>query len=371
MKPGAGPVVVLVGVLLGAGALAWVLYEAGKSPVEPTLPPVADPVDPKAPARRVPTPPPPVVEPEADPNRTRPGPVPSDALPRWPVEGHPDLKLRNWKDVAEAYMDMLVQHREVAEKGMPPPSPDDAARTQLMQTRAKRMMERLFNRPFDLPEGDKVTAIDHPAFAVNLAAAVLDRAKMPLTEAQARRLQELGVERGPFVDKADAAIDDANDTTYLLARFAARAHVIEGFYSELYSTLTPAQGEALSPEALRNRIQLDLASPAASWMRVCRPMHFSDQNQLVELITNGLANQFKLLDRQDELRKIVEAWAKSDTFDAADLLDRKGFLKASHVAAAVPRMIDLLRRIVDGMQLDEEMANSAKVVPIAFVPLRL
>lgn len=367
MKPGAGPVVVLVGVLVAAGFLGWVLYEAGKPPVEPA--PVVEPEDARAPARRVPTPPPPEVELEVHPLAKHQAPVPPDAGPRWQFEGHPDLKLRNWKNIAAAYQDMLLLHVETSEKGMP--KPDDAARMQVMQQRGERMMNSLFNRPYGLAEDDKVTPIDHPGFAVNLVAAVLDRAKMPLTDAQAARLHDLAAERGPLVDKADAAIDDPNETGFRLDRMAARARVVEGFYAELYSTLTPAQGEVMSPDAVRNRIRLDLASPAVSWMNTGRLMLFSDESQLVDIITGGLANQFQVLDRTAELKLIVEAWVKADTFAAADLLDRKGFLKTTHVSAAVPRMTDLLRRIVDGMKLDEEMAKSARDVRIAFVPLRI
>ncbi len=366
-----GPVAVLVGVLVGAGGLALLLYEAGKLPDVPAPAPAEDPQDTKTAARRVKTPPPPPlpdieIHPAAKPR----APVPSDALPRYRFEQYPDLQLRNWKEVGAAFMETLVQHREMAEKGMPTPDPEDAARVEAMRPRAERMMSALFSRPAGLAEGRNVTPIDHPAFAVNLAAAVLEHSKMPLTEAQGKRLSDLAVERSPFVDKADAAIRDENDPAWMLDRIAARARVIEGFYAELYSALTPAQGEALSPELLRNRTRLDLASPAASWMPVARPMFFANDDQLVGLISHGLANDFKVLDREAELRAIVEAWTRSDTFPAADLIDRRGFLRTSHVAAAAVRMTDLLNRIVDGMKLGEEAANFARLVSIAYVPLR-
>lgn len=365
-----GPVAVLLGVLAGAGGLAFLLYEAGKSGDAPA--PVEEPKDRRAPARRVPTPPPaPLPDPEIHPaGKPRP-PIPSDALPRYEFEGHPDLKLRNWKDVADAFREMLLQHLDSAERGMPTPDPQDAARMESMRKRAERMMKELFNRPFGLAEGLEVTQVDHPAFAANLAAAVLDRAKMPLTEAQDRRLRDLATERGPLVDEADAVIRDEADATPMLDRIAARARVVEGFYAELYSMLTPAQGEALSPELIRNRIRLDLASPAATWMPLCRPMFVTDDAQFVGLVAHGLANDFKVLDREAELKAIVEAWVKTDAIPAADLLDRRGFIRSSVVAAAVRRMTELLRLIVEGMKLDEEAAKFARLVRIAYVPLRV
>lgn len=369
MRQGAtGAVAMFAGVLVVTGGIGWLLYQAG---------------DDAAPASAPPTPPKPshvdrnrLVPPQPDPSdaggpippNMRAKPVPPDAAPRIPMPDHDDLKMRNWKDIAAAVDDMRSVSREMMEKGAP--RPDDSERLDAIQRRMQHFMSAVVMRPNGLDVTRQPTQAQHPAFAVNLVASVLERASLPLTDAQTHRLADLAKERGPPCDAADDELKKDDPSQWMLRRYAARAALADGFYAEMFAVLTPAQTEAVSPADLRGRLKLDVVSSAGSWGRIARPLIFSNEKQLIESLTIGLANQFGVVDRIGEVRPIVEAWVHEGGFDAADLLDSKGFTRVAHVPAAVPRTIDLLTRVLDGLKLPPEAVEVAHATILAYVPLR-
>jgi hypothetical protein len=369
MKQGAGPAVGLFAVVLAVtGGLGWLLYEAGGGDAEPAPPGAASAKPPHKDRSRADPPPAPEDGGNAIPPHLRVKPVPPEGAPRIPIPGHDDLKFRNWKDVAAAIDDMRSVSREMLEKG--PPRPDDAARMEAMQHRTQHFMTAVVLRPEGLEMSMPVTSPQHPAFAVNMVASLLEHASLPLTEAQTQRLADLAKERGPAIEAADAEMKKEDPATWYISRVAAYATRSDEFYAELYAVLTPAQAEVVSPADLRGRQKLDLLSSGGPWGRIARPLLFSDEQKLVEQMTAGMAGLFKVPERTDEIRPIVAAWVHDGGFAAADALDAKGFLRTSYVAPAVPRTIDLLTRILDGLQLPAEAAETAHGVNTVFIPLR-
>src|SRR5262249_3789719 len=156
-----------------------------------------------------------------------------------------------------------------------------------------------------------VTPLDHPTFSVNLIAAALDREKLPLTDAQSRRLVELAKARGPLYDEAAAAAEQPAEGAWVLEVASAPAGVLESLCGEVNATLTPAQTAALVPDLLRNRLRTDFLSASGAWGRVAQQTPFGSEAELTDKISNGLAHQFGLLDRKEELHAIVEAWVKT------------------------------------------------------------
>lgn len=368
MSSGTGSAVaVFAGVLVATGALAFLLYQAGEGDGATA----ADDPSSLAPARRVPAreriapeeaPPLPL---EPPPHLQKPRDLDAGSKARYVIEGHEDVALRDWKDVVAAYRGMRDVFRCVAEKGVPVPSED----LELLRDRSEKLDKAALRPPPGSKEGQAITVMDHPAFAANLVAAVLEREHLPLSEAQARRLGDLARERSVVVDRANEAAEK-DDGSYLLERLAARARAYEGFYAELYSMLTPAQAEAFSPAEFRHRLLSDLASPAVAWRRMSRPLFVEDELDVLERLTVTFASQFQLEGRREELRAIIETWVKADSIPAADAYDSRGLLRCSLVSAAVARMQDLLRRIVEGMKLEGDMAENARLTPEAFVLLR-
>jgi hypothetical protein len=370
MKQGAGSAVALFAIVLAVtGGLGWLLYSVGDD-AEPPPPGPAASAKPhhNDRVRHEPPAPDPADEGGPVPPHLRAKPIPPEGAPRIPIAGHDDLKLRDWKDVAAALDDMRAVSREMMEKG--PPKPDDAARHEAMQRRLQHFMGAVVEPPRGIDPAKGFTPPQHPAFAVNLIASVLERASLPLTDAQMHRLADLATERGPQADAAEAEMKKEDAGEWFLRRVAARATLADEFYSEAYAVLTPAQAEVVAPSDLRGRLKLDFVSSAGAWGRIARPLLFSDEKKLVELLTAGLVSQFSVPERADEVRPIVEAWVHEGSFDAADALDVKGFTRLSHVPPAVPRTIDLFTRVLDVLKLPDEAVAIARANNQAYIPLR-
>lgn len=362
-----GVAVVFAGVLVVVGGLALLLYEAGDSPSDAASGPAPDK---PGPARRVHA----AEEPQQDDTpapmdpRAVAKPVPKEGRLRFEFEGHPDLALRDWSEVAASFREMTDLFVGMSEQG--PPKPEDQAQMEHVRKVSQRFQRAAFERPAGSQGMGKITLIEHPAYAVNLIAATLDRAKLPLTDAQARRLVDLAKERGPRYDEAAAAAETPDPALWTLELASAPAGVLESFYGEVQGTLTPAQSAALVPDVLKNRLRTDFLSAGASWGRVAQQMPYGSQEEIVDKITTGLGNQYGLLERKEELRAIVEAWVKTAPEETADAMDRRGFVRTQVVARAVPRMVELLKRIVDVMKLPDEAAAEARQTPRAYVPMK-
>jgi hypothetical protein len=357
------------GVLALAGGLGWLLYEVGGETTQdsPGGAPVAP--DRKGPARRVHSVPEELPQPAPDPNHSEVArPIPKGGRARFEFESCPDLALRDWSEAAAAVKAMTSMFVELVEKGVP--GGEDRDRIDRMSKAMERFQRAVYMRPAGSLGIGRATAPEHPAYAVNLIAATLDAEKLSLTEAQSRRLLELAKARGPLYEAAVAASEKPEPGAWSLELFAETARVIEGFWGEVNGTLNAAQSAALIPDVLRNRTRADFFSAASAWGRLAEPIPFAAEGELAGTITDSLAAQFGLAERKADLRKIVDVWVSSAPGDVPDDLDRKGFLRSRYVSAAVPRMVELLKQVTDGMQLPEEAAAGARQIQRAYVPLR-
>ena len=357
------------GVLAIAGGLGWLLYEVGGStaPEAPAGAPVAP--DKKGPARRVHSAPEELPQPADEPNHSDvPRDIPKQGRARFEFEDRPDLKLRDWSEVAAAIKAQSAMFVDLQEKGVP--RGEERERVDQMSKTMERFQKAVYMRPAGSLNMGRSTPAEHPAYMVNAIAAALDAERLPLTEAQSRRLYELAKARGPLYDAALAASEKPERGAWSLELYAEVARVLEGFHGEVNGTLTAAQSAALVPDLLRYRARADFYSAASAWGRLAEPIPFATEADLAAMLTDSLAQQFGLSERKADLRKIVDVWVGSISTDVPDELDRKGFLRSRYISAAVPRMVELLKQITETMQLSEEAAAGARQIQRAFVPLR-
>ena len=369
MKASPGGVAgVFFGVLALAGGLGWLLYETGgETEPEPENGPATAP-NRLGPARRVHTTEEPPGELPLGPHDQRKKPIPNEGRLRFEFEGHPDLALRDWSEVASAYKAMAAMFIEVMEKGVP--TPEEKDRRERMFKTTERFQQEAVARPPGSLNIPRNTPPEHPAYAVNLIAVTLEQASLPLTDAQSKRLVELAKARGPLFDAAREAGDTPDPAAWALERLAEPATVLDSFFGEVNGTLTQAQSAALLPEVLRNRTRADFFSAAPAWGPLAEPIPFTTDEDLAEAITSGLTSRFGLPDRRTEVRKVVGTWLATFSPDVPDALDRRGFIRTQFVSRAVPRMVDLLKQLVDQLELHDEAAAAARQWQRAYVPMR-
>lgn len=361
MKQGTGPMVaVFVGVLAVAGGLAWLLYSMGEVPPEDPAHPGAPPGRPHE-ARPVPV--------AGDPARARPPKPPAKGSgPRFELPGHEDDKRLDWKEIGAAFSALMKARREIVELGPGALTPDE--RRERMMKVMMRFQEAISGPP---PGQDEAAPpplrLDHPAFWSNVVAAILENEKLPLTDAQSRRMLDLALARAPFAD-ANVLRPGEDDGSWLLEKSAARARSADEFFAEVYAMLTPAQANALTPTDCRDRLRLDMTSGTPLWGSMIVPVPFTNESDFAETVTTQLAMHLQVTERRDELRAIVETWVRDLVVPSSDGYDQLACFRTSRVAEQVRRTVALLQRIAEEMKLPPEGVDLARKWQVAWVPFR-
>lgn len=356
---------VFAAVLLVTGGLGYLLYQAGDTPEgvtgDETTGEDGKPVKKKRfvlPPDEPPPPPPPTPR----------APEPGMTVPI-PIEGYDDLALRHWPDAADAFVERRKFLLDEFENGAP--RPEEKERWNAQMKAAEKYAAFVAGAPPSWDLANPSTPHWHPAFAVNLMAAMLERAHLPLTQAQTERLAALAKERGALIDESTASLKEDDGRTYMIDKLIARGELFDRFYAEAYSALTPAQADLVSPEKGRGRMRSDAFSSESVWMRTPIPLPYKDPEVVVNSIANGLANDFDIVPRIEEVRPIVREWMKTATGDIADVAEGRGFAKLRRVALAARNMSVLLHRIVDELKLEPPATDKARSIFAAYVPLPL
>ncbi len=375
MRQGAGTAAaVFGGVLALAGGVGWLLYEAGKGGETTGGAEAGGKPQQKKGGKLVR-----MVEPApAGPLRAKP---PSKPDVRFEFPGHDDLKARNWRQVATAIKDMTELTLELRRAG--PPDPSSPAEEE-RRKKADAVMERYRAYVIDMPDGYGLpspdsdpndppppmvvmTPPDHPAFAVNVIAVLLDRAEAPLSEDQAKRLLEAGRKHSEIRDRPEPP---PAENAYALESILVRGSKADDFFADVFSILTTKQAEIVSPAAYRGLAGIDPLGAGALWASVLRPAPFSDIEKLIDELALMLANSFQIPERVADIRPIVDKWAKRISIDSGSAEEMKGAVRAVRGQGAVRDMLDLLHHVADDLDPPAPDMSRVRLVPIAFVPLR-
>jgi hypothetical protein len=212
-----------------------------------------------------------------------------------------------------------------------------------------------------------VTPTQHPAFVVNLAAALLERAELPLSEEQSKRLHEIGRKHSEIADREKPPLGPEE---FALEQILARGTEADAFYADVFGVLTTKQAEIVSPAAYRGHAGLDPMGAGAIWSNVLRAMPFTDIEKLIDEIAANLAGSFAMPERAADLRPIVDKWARRIAIDSGDVAEISGAVRMSRGQGAVRDMLDLLRHVRDDLDPKAPDPDRVRLVPIAFVPLR-
>jgi hypothetical protein len=374
MKQGAGAAAaVFGGVLVLAGGVGWLLYAAGKDVEESAVEGGARKAPPKKGRDAVR-----FVEP-AKVGPTKPKP-PSTPDVRFPIPGHDDLKMRNWREVAIAFTEMTELSQEFWKNGPPDPnSPADAKRTERMNAVTDRYRTYVIESPegFGVPPPDQdpneakplpmLTPVDHPAFIVNLVAVLLDRAGAPLTEEQGKRMLEAGRKHSEIRDQPPPQ----TPYEYRLEEILAHGKMADDFFADVFSILSTKQAEIVSPAAYRGHAGMDPIGAGTTWSPVLRAMPFSDIDKLVDEIAGIFASSFNMPERAADLRPIVDKWARRISIDSGDQQEiTSGAVRTVRGQNAVRDMIDLLQHVATDLDPPPTDMTRVRGVPVALVPLR-
>jgi hypothetical protein len=363
MNSTAAAVLVFAGVAVVVTGLGYVLYTAGDSGPSSIGGPDAAATGPR---KKLRTQPDPVhvetpILPGQEPRPEPPGP---DGKARFSFPEHPDLDMRNWKEIATTSREFDRIVRDRAESGTRP-TPENM---KLTQETVQKFWKAAAMPPRGWDESKKLTPAEHPHFSANRMAAVLVLDEMPLDEAQAARIDKIARECGAEFD-AIVVSDLPEDGSYRLESTAARARVIDRFFGDAFKALTPAQAEALAPEKWRDRIRTDAYSSGIVLGGAINEVSYSDPAKLVEVVTARLASELDIADRAAEIAPIVTAWAGEITYEPPDFGEVRGRLRNSRALRDIDRTVALLKRVADELKLPPEKVDRGRALSQAFVPM--
>ncbi len=363
MRGGAAAALVFVGVLSVTGGMGYLLYQAGnRAPEGPDARAAPEPKRRPERRRRDPNQPPQLPEP-VPPVPTP--PVAAPIRPRFHVAGHEDLDVRDWGAIAATFPAAASAQRRMFDTLKPDQPPPEAELKETGQALAAYGAACSAVLP-GMPAPNAQTTVDHPAFGANLIAAVLERAKMPLTDEQAKRIDDVVRTRTPELDAIDADKLPDDGSVYRADLLAKRAETMDRAYDEILGVLTPDQATAVAPQPYHGRIRGDGFSSGFFLQIAPFPLEFEQTADLVELVVNRLAKEFDLADRKDDLRPIVSKWVAEGSYDPPDQLDAAGHLRTSRVTADLRRTAELFRRMVDGLKLTGQRADHARELGRAY-----
>ena len=214
-------------------------------------------------------------------------------------------------------------------------------------------------------------AFTHPAFMSNAMAAALDDHGLPLTADQANRIQEI---THRFVAEDQQRLGAYNDTTMQIRKIEEECLLRERFFVEARVVLTQEQRDALSPPAVRDRLQFDLFSSGVLLYTVTRGVKYESATQFAGEVAKSLQGALRLSDEQKaKFRDITLEWAaalpKDITTPTGDALDKLGVLHVHAALVSASQTRALVERAVNDLQLAGDSLTGARKWGAILMPL--
>jgi hypothetical protein len=365
------PALVFGGALVVIGGVAALLYHLG-SDAAVQAPSEASEKSAAATGRRTrprvvtyePEPPPPT----PDPMFSQPPTTPEGRI-RFLIPGHESLRQRDWKEIAESYVDIVAEMRDMSMRGPPQLTPGGDKRQERMQRLLARFQAAAMNPPDGSYPPPPRPEMPHPAYAANLIAALLAHAKAPLTDEQSRRLETFAREHSAAIDGIDAE-PIAGPESFALEQAIRRGDAIDAFFADAYGkVLTPEQGEIVAPSEHRARVRGDFLCSNGQWGNVVF-MPYASVEELADVVAKRVCDDFDLQERFADVRAIVEPWARNDPLEGDDELDRRRNVRVRRVAAAAKRTLELDRALVDGLKPPPELVQRIRESKNVYLPQR-
>ena len=146
----------------------------------------------------------------------------------------------------------------------------------------------------------------HPLVLINLAAAVLDKAKLPLTSGQKAQLAAIGNEYENRYERRQASYSDA---TPRLGKVIDELELKKDAIDRMFEKLTPEQRAAVSPAGVRHVAQVDVLSPALSLAFVAHVEDYTVKERVRASFADEFAERFHLEPKHvTALAGALDAW---------------------------------------------------------------
>jgi hypothetical protein len=211
-------------------------------------------------------------------------------------------------------------------------------------------------------------AFTNPVVAANQMYAALDKAGLPLSNAQRDSLQRITAQIAGEDEQRRSSLD-AED--FELVDLLGETALKDRFYQEARGLLTPAQERALFPARLAGA-SANLFDTGLMWAQFAKPIIAKDRTDLAEQIASSVAEGLDLdAATSPQLRAAVDAWAKTlpdDAFHAVGELAGTGLDRLGPVRQAAQRQLELLRSLDRSVPLTAAQKRKLRALGPVFLP---
>ncbi len=209
------------------------------------------------------------------------------------------------------------------------------------------------------------SAFTHPGFMSNAFAATLEALEMPLTAEQLKALERIATDFSARETQRAAGYDDS---AYTIETFIDESRLKRAYFAEVYRVLTDVQHDAIRPESVRGRTQLDLFGAGPVWAGRAGPLLASDRDQLTAQATAWVNSRAGIAeDLQPRAAEVISGWVADlpEPFLAwaPDGLVKTGMLQIEHVEDSGTRVLALLRALDAELDLDDAGRARLRAVP--------
>jgi hypothetical protein len=276
----------------------------------------------------------------------------------------------DWKSVGRntrAMVPLISSLRDAAGSKEPP----DLAEIGKIQKHNAALIEEAAKIMGKVPGIGANGAFTHPAFQVNSMAATLDAAGLPLTDAQAKALGQVGTE---FTEKEKARAAGYTDATWELQKVIDEADLKDRFFEAAFAVLTPEQRNALVPAGTKGLVGFDLYSSGLMLAQLLAPVQTKGRDDYAAKTAQSLGNRTGLGEEQKaEVQRVVAEWAATlpEEWFTKEFERTIGqpLIPVALVAESARRDLALLQRIVREMPVPEEKAKALRRTSFILFPM--
>lgn len=222
-----------------------------------------------------------------------------------------------------------------------------------------------------LPGGGVNGKFTSGPFAANAIASALAAAGLPLDDAQAERV---AASARDLLARDAARLAGYGDDAYALEQFLDEVALKGRFYDEVFAVLTPEQAAALSPAEVRDRVRLDLFSPALLFGGRLETIPVKDETEVLSKVGGRVAKAIALTKEQvPAVEGIFRDWAaaipRDLLYEEWNALDAQGMVTAPRATAWGRQLLALYRALAASESLTPQQRRTLHAVSNVLVPL--
>jgi len=223
-----------------------------------------------------------------------------------------------------------------------------------------------------LPGSSVNSKFTHPVFMANAMAATLESAGIPLSATQAQSLEALGAR---YAARDASRERGYGDDTFTLEKIIDEAELRDGFFREAFALMTSQQSDTLSPPATRGVLGLDLYSSGLLWAQQVGPIKAADGESLRTQFESRIMTQIGIpAERRVDLQPLLEEWVDgvpSDWLEGDQVsFFGQNLMQASYVLGCAKNQLELQKRMMSALGLDDDGVKKLRGVPGVAVPVR-